>query len=61
MVVGLIVDCLFMLDVLINCISAYYNSKDILIVSRKTIFIHYLTTWMFLDIFASIPFQLIVD
>jgi CRP-like cAMP-binding protein len=57
--VDLLIDCLFMADVIINCFSAYFVTEDELEVSKKKIFLNYLMSWMVLDIIASIPFQFI--
>lgn len=48
-----------MIDVFVNCISAYYISEDRVEVSNKAIFLRYLKSWMIFDLSASIPFQLI--
>ncbi|OMJ85359.1 hypothetical protein SteCoe_13332 [Stentor coeruleus] len=48
-----------MIDVFVNCISAYYISEDHVEVSNKAIFLRYLKSWMIIDLSASIPFQLI--
>ena len=53
----LCIDCLFMLDVVINMFTAYYFSQDELIITHKKILLHYAKTWMLLDVLASIPFQ----
>lgn len=55
-----IVDSLFMLDILINLFSAYEDPDSGLIEVRlKKIAKSYIYSWLFLDIAACIPFQLI--
>ena len=55
---NLIVDCLFITDILVNLNTAYYNDS-ILIASRRAIFMNYLKGWLILDIIASIPTNLL--
>jgi hypothetical protein len=54
------VDSMFFIDVLVNCFLAYYDSEMTLVVQRKTIFLHYLRTWMVIDVVSCLPFQYIV-
>ncbi|OMJ69246.1 hypothetical protein SteCoe_33079 [Stentor coeruleus] len=61
LVADLFVDCLFMTDVVVNCLSAYYINDDEIETSNKQILKNYFKTWMIFDISASIPFQLIFD
>lgn len=61
LVADLFVDCLFMTDVIVNCVSAYYINDDEIETSNKQILKNYFKTWMIFDISASIPFQLIFD
>ena len=56
-VFDLIIDSLFMIDVIINCFTAYYTNEDQIETSNKEIFLNYLKTWMIFDIVASVPFQ----
>lgn len=55
------IDCLFMIDVIINCFVAYKNHEEILIVKHWQIFKNYLSTWMIFDLASSIPFQVIFE
>eukprot|EP00347_Sterkiella_histriomuscorum_P011514 403372162 len=45
----------FMIDVLINLSTGYYD-KGVLIMERRKITIQYLRGWFFLDVFCAIPF-----
>ena len=56
MIVDLVIDSLFGIDVIINCFTAYFDSEDNLVTDQKKILIHYATGWMLLDIIACIPF-----
>lgn len=60
-ILDLIVDFTFLLDVLVNSISAYYKDDDVLVVNSKEIFLQYLKSWMILDIFTSLPFSLLMS
>jgi len=52
-------DVLFMLDILLNFVTAYYK-VDVLITNFRSIAARYASTWLLLDIVASIPFDLIL-
>jgi hypothetical protein len=53
----LIIDIFFLLDILLNFNTAYYAYRGELRVSRREIAAHYLRTWLFLDLVASVPFD----
>ena len=57
----LIIDFSFMLDWLINCISAFYDEDGNLVYNNKQIMIHYLKGWFMIDAVASFPFNLIEE
>ena len=59
MMVELCINVLFFVDVLVNSVSAYYDSTDTLIVDRRKILIHYAETWMLIDLLSCIPFNLL--
>jgi hypothetical protein len=42
--IDLAIDFTFLVDVLVNCVSAYYKEDDVLIVNKKAIFMNYLRT-----------------
>lgn len=54
-----IVDGLYFIDTLLNCIIAYYNEDGILVTNKKLIFKRYMTSWMLIDLSSCIPIQLI--
>lgn len=60
-IIDLSVDGLFFCDVFVNCFSAFYTSNDLLIVSNKQIIKKYMKLWFWFDIFACLPFQLILE
>ena len=49
------IDFLYILDLIFNCYRAYYNFDEILVKKYIKIFIHYLKTWLFLDLICSFP------
>lgn len=53
------VDGFFLLDIIINFLSAYENSEGKTIVNCKSIAVNYLTGWFLLDLSTSIPVQLL--
>ena len=54
-------DIMFLIDVLINCVSAFETEDFEIIDDRKTIFTTYATSWMSIDIMAIIPFDHMFD
>jgi hyperpolarization activated cyclic nucleotide-gated potassium channel 1 len=50
--VELTIDSLFFVDVVVNCLSAYYNSDGHLVTSRSRILVNYARSWMVLDLIA---------
>ena len=59
-VLSYVTDFLFFADVFVNCFSAYFDEEDNIITDHKKIIINYATGWMLLDIFACIPFQIVL-
>lgn len=53
----LTIDILFFLDVLVNCVSAYYDATDTLVVDQRRIFVRYAETWMIVDLLSCVPFN----
>ncbi len=58
-IMGLVIDSLFFIDILMNCITAYYDSEKHLVTMRSMIFCHYLKSWLILDLIACFPFDLV--
>eukprot|EP00924_Labyrinthula_sp_SR-Ha-C_P016240 maker-scaffold_52-augustus-gene-1.0-mRNA-1 protein AED:0.16 eAED:0.17 QI:0/0/0.5/1/0/0.5/2/1605/861 len=57
----LIIDMLFILDILVNFVSAYISEENEIIVDQFLIAKRYAKTWLFLDLVASIPFHYIIE
>ncbi|CAG9321591.1 unnamed protein product [Blepharisma stoltei] len=57
--IDFVTDMSFLADTIIQLNTAYLNKDDILITSRKSIFLNYLCGWLLLDLIASIPFGMI--
>lgn len=53
----IIIDVLFWLDFIINCISAYFDDEGKLIKTRKEVIVNYLRTWFFVDLVACLPME----
>lgn len=53
------VDGLFFIDVIVNFLSAYYNSEGVLVVNLRTIILKYSRSWLIIDLFACFPFSAI--
>lgn len=52
----LVIDILFFIDVVVNCMTAFYDSGGQLVTSHGSIFFNYLKSWMIIDILACFPF-----
>lgn len=53
-------DVIFALDILMNFNTGYYN-KGVVIMKRRIIILHYLTTWFIVDIFATFPYEYTIE
>ena len=58
-VIDLVIDGLFLVDVFVNSVSAYYDVTETLIVDKRRIFAHYFRTWFFVDLLSSMPFSFV--
>jgi CRP-like cAMP-binding protein len=56
-----VIDSLFFVDVTVNCFLAYYDFEMNLVTGHKAIVLHYLRTWMLIDLVSCLPFQYILD
>ena len=54
-------DCLFILDIMFNFFTAYYDKFGRLVASRAKIKSNYLRTWFIIDVLASFPFELLAS
>lgn len=48
-------DAYFIVDIIINCRTAYVDSNQKIIADQKKVFKHYVKTWFFIDIVACLP------
>ena len=53
-------DFMFMIDIVLNFLTAYYKVDGELVTDFQSIAIKYIRTWLLLDIVASIPFDFIL-
>jgi hypothetical protein len=51
----------FLIDLVLNFFSAYYDDEDDLIIDRTIIALRYLKSWFFIDFIAIIPFGAIAS
>ncbi|XP_026169128.1 potassium voltage-gated channel subfamily H member 6-like [Mastacembelus armatus] len=59
-VVDLIVDIMFIVDIIINFRTTYVNSNDEVVSKSFRIAVHYLKGWFLIDMVAAIPFDLLI-
>lgn len=58
---NVVIDSLFMLDILVIFNSAFYNANYDLIDKRNEIVQNYISGWFLIDLLAVIPIDVIVD
>lgn len=54
-IINNIVDSFFVMDMILNFNTAYFNEDFVLIDDRKEICKHYIKTWFLLDLLAIVP------
>ena len=54
------IDILYIFDLIINFYRSYYNFDEVLIKKSILICIHYIKTWLFLDLISSFPVYTII-
>ncbi|XP_072307312.1 voltage-gated inwardly rectifying potassium channel KCNH2 [Eucyclogobius newberryi] len=59
-VVDLIVDIMFIIDILINFRTTYVNTNDEVVSHPVKIAVHYFKGWFLIDMVAAIPFDLLI-
>ncbi|CBY32969.1 unnamed protein product [Oikopleura dioica] len=60
-IVELIVDIMFIIDIAINFRTTYVNQNDEVISNSWKIAIHYFKGWFLIDLVAAVPFDLLVQ
>ncbi|XP_043110267.1 potassium voltage-gated channel subfamily H member 6, partial [Puntigrus tetrazona] len=59
-VVDVIVDVLFIIDIVITFRTTYVNHNDEVVTHPKLIAIHYIKGWFLIDMVAAVPFDLLI-
>lgn len=59
-VIDLIVDIMFMVDIIINFRTTYVNHNDEVVSHPGKIALHYLRGWFIIDVVAAIPFDILL-
>ncbi|CAH1238966.1 KCNH7 [Branchiostoma lanceolatum] len=59
-IVDLIVDVMFIIDILINFRTTYVNKNDEVVSHPGKIAVHYFKGWFLIDVVAAIPFDLLL-
>jgi hypothetical protein len=61
LILDIIIEIIYFTDILLNCITGYYNNNGKLITSFKKIFLNYLSSlWLIVDIVCMIPILLLI-
>jgi hypothetical protein len=60
-VVELIIDILFGLDIVINFFSAYYDEDNNVVTCRRTIIKEYLKSWFIVDFVPCVPLSYLIE
>lgn len=58
-VVDVIVEAIFIVDILLNFRTSFVNRKGEVVSTSKSIALHYLKGWFILDLIAALPFDLL--
>ncbi|KAJ0001183.1 hypothetical protein NQD34_006203 [Periophthalmus magnuspinnatus] len=53
------VEVLFILDIVLNFRTTYVSQSGQVIYNPRSIYLHYCTTWFFVDLIAALPFDLL--
>ncbi|KAJ8012086.1 hypothetical protein DPEC_G00065030 [Dallia pectoralis] len=59
-VVDLVVDIMFIVDIVINFRTTYVNTNDEVVSQSQRIAVHYFKGWFLIDMVAAIPFDLLI-
>ncbi|XP_064185914.1 potassium voltage-gated channel subfamily H member 8 [Anguilla rostrata] len=55
----ILVEILFMLDIVLNFRTSYVSTSGQVVYDARSICVHYATTWLFVDLIAALPFDLL--
>ncbi|KAM3598541.1 uncharacterized protein V6R79_019215 [Siganus canaliculatus] len=53
------VEMLFILDIILNFRTTYVSQSGQVVYDARSIYVHYCTTWFFVDLIAALPFDLL--
>uniref|UniRef100_A0A673BKS1 Voltage-gated delayed rectifier potassium channel KCNH4 n=1 Tax=Sphaeramia orbicularis TaxID=375764 RepID=A0A673BKS1_9TELE len=53
------VEVLFILDIILNFRTTYVSQSGQVVYNPRSIYLHYCTTWFFVDLIAALPFDLL--
>ncbi|XP_034750649.1 potassium voltage-gated channel subfamily H member 4a [Etheostoma cragini] len=53
------VEMLFILDIILNFHTTYVSQSGQVVYDARSIYLHYCTTWFFVDLIAALPFDLL--
>ncbi|KAM3862282.1 voltage-gated delayed rectifier potassium channel KCNH8 [Diretmus argenteus] len=55
----ILVEILFMLDIVLNFRTTFVSTSGQVVYDARSICVHYVTTWLFVDLVAALPFDLL--
>ncbi|XP_072571169.1 voltage-gated delayed rectifier potassium channel KCNH8 [Paramormyrops kingsleyae] len=55
----ILVEILFILDIVLNFRTTYVSTSGQVVYDARSICVHYATTWLFVDLIAALPFDLL--
>ena len=56
-----LIDIFFIVDIVLNCLTAYHDPDGSLVTDRRAMALQYLKSWFFIDVVSSIPVDLILE
>ncbi|XP_045062336.1 potassium voltage-gated channel subfamily H member 8, partial [Coregonus clupeaformis] len=55
----ILVEILFIIDIVLNFRTTYVSTTGQVVYEARSIFVHYATSWLFVDLIAALPFDLL--
>ncbi|KAM4602154.1 voltage-gated delayed rectifier potassium channel KCNH8-like [Polymixia lowei] len=55
----ILVEILFMIDIVLNFRTTYVSTSGQVVYDARSICVHYVTSWLFVDLIAALPFDLL--